>query len=323
MSRARPVVPLALSLSLALLSATAAAQTAAEGRVELAQPAPERVVFHTVAGDLVFVLYPKAAPQTVEQFLKLVRAGVYDTTAIVRIEPGFVAQVSTAADRRVPFTPAQAALLRKLPAEFSALRHEAGVLSMAREDADKNSAETSFSILLGDAPHLDGKYTIFGRVEAGHGVLRELVQVPREGTRPTTRLEIRSAQVVPSEEALAQRKLEAPHPVLFAGAAAPLRPSARPGSRPTSGPGGSGAVPLAGGVGFIVLLGVASFLLQGRAPASVHMALNLAMVLVGAFLLMVLLLPAGQHRPLLAIFLFFGLLGVLKALGRFERAIEK
>src|SRR6185369_7440944 len=85
--------------------------------------------------------------------------------------------------------------------EFSSIRHVRGVLSMAREDADINSAETSFSILLGPAPHLDGKYTVFGRLEAGEAVLEEMVKVPRGALmRPVTRLDVTRAEVIPASE---------------------------------------------------------------------------------------------------------------------------
>ncbi|KAI8021442.1 Peptidyl-prolyl cis-trans isomerase CYP23 [Camellia lanceoleosa] len=49
--------------------------------------------------------------------------------------------------------------------------------------ADPNSATSSFSMLLGDAPHLDGQYAIFGKVTKGDETLRKLEQLPtrREG----------------------------------------------------------------------------------------------------------------------------------------------
>ena len=146
---------------------------AAEDRPPVAD---ERIVLHTIAGDLVLALYPTIAPQTVEQLLKLARAGVYDTTAFVRIEPAFVAQISAHWDRTKPLTDEQKALIKKIPAELDpSVKHGRLTLSMAREDADINSAESSFSILLNSAPHLDGKYTIFGRVVSGLTVLEDIL----------------------------------------------------------------------------------------------------------------------------------------------------
>ncbi|HJT79047.1 MAG TPA: peptidylprolyl isomerase, partial [Gemmataceae bacterium] len=141
----------------ALLAAVLPARAEAPPRL-----APERVVLRTVAGDVVLALYADVAPGHVHQILKLVRLGAYDGTHFCRIDPTFVAQISTAYDRLSPLTPEQRAAIHPLKAEFSGLRHRRGTLSMARDDGKPDSAETSFSVLLADAPHLDGKYTVFG-----------------------------------------------------------------------------------------------------------------------------------------------------------------
>src|SRR6185436_7315530 len=121
------------------------------------------VVLHTIAGDVVLAFYPDAAPGHVQQILALARAGVFDTTHFFRIEPNFVAQISVAEDRTTPLTESQKGLIHKLKAELHpTLKHHRGTLSMAHADGDVDSGETSFSILLADAPHLDGQYTIFG-----------------------------------------------------------------------------------------------------------------------------------------------------------------
>src|SRR5207247_2900187 len=112
-------------------------------------PSSEKLRLKTSLGDMTFKLYSMVAPVTVAQIMKLVRAGAYDSTRIFRVEPGFVAQLSTVQDRLTPLTPEQRGLLSKLPAEFSALVHQRGVLSMARQDNNVNSGESSFSILLG------------------------------------------------------------------------------------------------------------------------------------------------------------------------------
>src|SRR5207237_1159284 len=98
------------------------------------------------------------------QIRKLVRLGVYDSTTIFRIEPGFVAQVINAQNRKNPLTPEQHRAITHIPAEFSKLKHRVGMVSMAHDNDDSNSAETSFSFMLGRAPELDGKYTIIGEL---------------------------------------------------------------------------------------------------------------------------------------------------------------
>lgn len=133
----------------------------------------------------------------------LAQAGVFDTIHFSRLEPGFVLQTSVAQDRLVPLTNQQNGMLHPLPGEFSqVLKHSRGVLSMGRNDGQPDSAESSFSILLGDAPHLDGQYTIFGHVEFGMDVVDRLVQTRREpdSNQPSFRLTILHAQVIHQDD---------------------------------------------------------------------------------------------------------------------------
>ena len=141
--------------------------------VALAQPIPkksrEHIVLHTLAGDVELALYPSVAPHTSAKMLELTRLGVFDGAHFFRIEDHFVAQLSTAEDRSTPLTSVQKAALQPIPTEFSSLPHVRGVLSIPRKNDDSDSAASSFSILLGPAPHLDGKYTVFGEVVRGMG----------------------------------------------------------------------------------------------------------------------------------------------------------
>jgi cyclophilin family peptidyl-prolyl cis-trans isomerase len=163
--------------------------------------ASERIVLRTDLGDLVIALYPEVAPRHVAQLLRLTRLGVYDSTWFHRIEPGFVVQLSDAQNRKMPLTATQRTAIRKIPAEFSALRHQPGVVSMAHLDGDVNSAETSFSFMLADAPHLDGKYTIVGRLESGQDVLAAVAATPRDTQkRPLEDVVVRSAVVKTAAE---------------------------------------------------------------------------------------------------------------------------
>jgi cyclophilin family peptidyl-prolyl cis-trans isomerase len=140
--------------------------------------ADERVLLRTNRGDLVLALYPDVAPKHVAQILKLVRLGVYDSTFINRVEPGYVVQLTNAQNRKRALSPEQLAAITKLPAETSPTPHQVGSLSMAREPADRNSAETSFSILLRPAPHLDGQYTVFGEVAWGMPLVNMVAAEP-------------------------------------------------------------------------------------------------------------------------------------------------
>jgi cyclophilin family peptidyl-prolyl cis-trans isomerase len=288
-------------LAIALVLATVAA--AASG--ETPRKSSERVVFNTPAGDLVFVLYPDVAPRHVRHFLNLVAEGVYDSTRFGRLEPGFVLQLFTAEDRRIPLTAQQRALLIPVKAEFGSVPHRRGVLSMAHLDNDPDSGCSSFSILLGPAPHLDGKYTVFGELERGLDVLDELCKVPVDGNRPKATLEVRKAVVVASAADLDGMHLVAATPLAVP---AELTSSASSASAPA----------LAGGLALIVACGVAAFALANRLPARIQTSLVLIMVLVGAFFLLVLLTPAAQTSSLLAVAVFAGMLGTFKMMSRFE-----
>ncbi len=160
-------------------------------------PTGPRVVLRTAAGDLVLGLYPDVAPKTVAHILELAKAGAYDTTHFYRVEPGYVLQTTLVQDRSTFLNDAQWKLIGPVPLEASKLEHTRGVLSLAHETEDPDSGDSSFSILLGAAPELDGKYAIFGRVEAGLDVLAALEKAPHDSSyHPNTRLDILKAEVV-------------------------------------------------------------------------------------------------------------------------------
>lgn len=169
----------------------------------------ERVVMRVEGyGEIVLGFFPNAAPVTVDHILKLFRLGCYDTDHIFRVDRGFVAQVQSVYEGAVrkklsPECREEAA--KTVPAEFTAVRHVRGILSMGRL-ADPNSGGSSFSLLLGKAPHLDRQYTVFGKVLAGDEVLAELekVETKKEGifVMPKNRIEITSASVVKATDAL-------------------------------------------------------------------------------------------------------------------------
>lgn len=156
------------------------------------------VVFETVAGEIGAVLYPGIAPKTVAQIVRLIDAGVYDGVRFHRLEPGFVLQLASATDRAVELSPRQEIVIERIPLELNGVAHERGVLSMARWDDDPDSAETSFSIMLGPAPHLDGGYTIFGMVESGWKAIETIEAAPRklDSTEPAVDIRIIRARVV-------------------------------------------------------------------------------------------------------------------------------
>ncbi|HSB56591.1 MAG TPA: DUF6541 family protein [Nitrosopumilaceae archaeon] len=131
------------------------------------KPSGDVATLSTSFGDIVINLKPDIAPKTVDNFKKLAKAGFYDRTLFHRIIPGFVIQggdPNTIAGSRDTWGTGDPGY--KIPAEFSDLHHKKYVVSMAR-GSDINSAGSQFFIVLGDAPWLDGQYTIFGEVISG------------------------------------------------------------------------------------------------------------------------------------------------------------
>jgi peptidyl-prolyl cis-trans isomerase B (cyclophilin B) len=190
------IVALWLSFSAATAAAAADDIGAAVSPINGQEFGPERVVLHSDAGDIVVALYPKIAPRNTEQFLRLAKVGLLDTSSFFRVEPGFVAQVDTR-QRSATTSPDQLAAMIGVPRELSAkVLHKRGVLSMAYVDGKPDTGGTSFSILLGDAPHLDGQYTAFGEVVHGMDVVDTIAASPLDGNRPRQRIAITSAEIV-------------------------------------------------------------------------------------------------------------------------------
>ena len=190
---------------IACLLAVAALAQAQDGGDGVSRPrlSDERVVLHTDAGDIVVAFYPDVAPLHMAQLLKLMRLGAYDTTHFYRVDPGYLVQLSDVTDRIVPLTGEQAAAIRLIPGEFSSRAHRLGMLSMARMVGDPNSAETSFSILLADAPHLDGQFTVVGEVVDGIDALMQLAAVETNARNaPLVRVQLRATTVVDTPNAV-------------------------------------------------------------------------------------------------------------------------
>ena len=117
----------------------------------------------THTGDIVLKLNPKVAPITVANFKKLVGEGFYNGLNFHRVIKGFMIQGGA---------PATGKDVANIKGEFSEngvrnpLKHERGVISMARADLP-NSASSQFFIVHETSPHLDGKYAAFGHVISG------------------------------------------------------------------------------------------------------------------------------------------------------------
>lgn len=158
-----------------------------------------RAVFHTNLGNIVVGFYSREAPKTVEQIVKLMSMGVYDGATFFRVTPGFLAQVASPQyERSLPLNALQSAAIHSLPLETTPLlKHQKWVLSMSRQPEHPDSGDTSFCILLANAPHLDGQYTVFGKVLQGMETLSAIEAFPRDGEgKPRQKILIRRISVV-------------------------------------------------------------------------------------------------------------------------------
>ena len=149
----------------------------------------------TTLGNITLAFDAAKAPEHVRNFLQLAQAGVFDGTAFHRVVRGFVAQTGAVNYRSAPLTEKQQKRVHTLQPEFNDTKHVKGIVSMARGD-DPASANTSFFIVLADAPSLDGKYTVFGRVIDGLDVLDKIENAPVSGESPTTRIDLVKVRIV-------------------------------------------------------------------------------------------------------------------------------
>ena len=124
-------------------------------------------------GTVKIELYPEIAPKNVERIKQLALDGAYDGVAFHRVIDGFMAQTGDVefGNTRKGFDPARAGTggssMPDLPAEFTdKASFDRGVVGMARS-RDPNSANSQFFIMFAPAPHLDGQYTIVGKVVEG------------------------------------------------------------------------------------------------------------------------------------------------------------
>ena len=157
------------------------------------QLAAYRAVLETSAGAITIGFMPDKAPEHVRTFLRLADAGVFDGTAFHRIVRGFVVQTGSL-NTRGPLTEQQQKLVHALAPEFNDVRHVKGIVSMARGD-DPASATTSFFIVTADAPSLDGKYTVFGRVIDGLDVVERIEATAVNGETPITPIVLKAVRV--------------------------------------------------------------------------------------------------------------------------------
>ncbi len=161
-----------------------------------------RAVIETEKGDIKLELYPKVAPKTVDNFIKLTEEGFYDGTTFHRVVENFVIQGGdplskdddpsndgtggpgyTFEDEINPIalnlTLAKTKELEQLGYQYrtdlDSIPHEVGVISMANAGPNTNGSQF-FIVTTLPKPDLDGRHTVFGRVYEGMDVVQSVVQ---------------------------------------------------------------------------------------------------------------------------------------------------
>ncbi len=133
--------------------------------------APVAATITTSCGDIQLELDPSIAPETVNSFVFLVRAGYFDGTVSHRVSPGFVMQAGD--PTATGFEGPGYTIPDELPPE--GFLYEAGTLAMA--NSGPNSSGSQFFIMLADAP-LPPAYSVFGSVVGGLDTLASIANIP-------------------------------------------------------------------------------------------------------------------------------------------------
>ena len=152
------------------LSQTATAQDVTDG------PGPNLVieVAGSTTGTITIDMASDVAPNHVAQITALAQEGAYDGVVFHRVIDGFMAQTGDVEFGRQGGDLSAAGMggstKPDLAAEFSSVSFDRGVVGMARS-MDPNSANSQFFIMFAPAPHLDGQYTVVGKVISGMEVV--------------------------------------------------------------------------------------------------------------------------------------------------------
>ena len=134
--------------------------------------AADKLTIQLKDGPVVIELMPDVAPQHVKRIKELAKKGAYDNVAFHRVIEGFMAQTGDVQFGNMAngFQPDRAGTggsdLPNLPAEFSSVPFERGVLGMARSQ-DPDSANSQFFIMFAPGDFLNGQYTVVGKVVSG------------------------------------------------------------------------------------------------------------------------------------------------------------
>lgn len=199
------IISIALALTIVLFAFASCGGSESKGKEAITAQGGTVLVKFTMEDGQAFTLelYPNYAPETVVNFLSLVKAGEYDGTTFHRVINGFMAQGGAFLPDGTQKT------AQKIKGEMpnngftqNTLKHERGVVSMARIPGDYNSASNQFFICYDTAEYLDGEYAAFGRVIEGMETVDSFLAVERtvgadrQLSSPVTPIIIEKAEVL-------------------------------------------------------------------------------------------------------------------------------
>lgn len=132
------------------------------------------IVIDSTKGRIVIKLRTDIAPQHAERIKQLAREGFYNNVPFHRVMDGFMAQTGDGQN----FNGTGGSKYPNLKAEFSNVPFKRGIVGMARRGDSVDTANSQFFFMFGDAPSLNGQYTVVGEVVQGMDVVDKLKKAP-------------------------------------------------------------------------------------------------------------------------------------------------
>jgi dolichyl-diphosphooligosaccharide---protein glycosyltransferase len=166
---------IACAVLLAVLMPLASAN-AQDTKATSATAKPTAVITMENGGQIALEFWPDVAPNHVKNFTELAAKGFYDGQRVHRMEPRFVVQFGDPQSKTLPMDDPKMGTGgsgKTIKAEFNSRPFERGVLGMART-SDPDSASSQVYLMLGNASHLNGQYTAFGKVTKGMDVVDKI-----------------------------------------------------------------------------------------------------------------------------------------------------
>ncbi|MBP9662984.1 MAG: peptidylprolyl isomerase [Pyrinomonadaceae bacterium] len=150
-------------------------------------------------GTMKMELYSNIAPKAVERFKELAKEGYYEGIIFHRVNDTVIQAGNADTKPGKSPNPAKEGDSGKpnVPAEFSDVPYDTGIVGAARLGNDVNSANAQYFIMLKREAAFDKNYTVFGKIIDGMNNVRTIAGAPRNGERPTEAIRIKKITIVP------------------------------------------------------------------------------------------------------------------------------